>query len=199
MTGSVVNLAGSGIIVPDPIVVDTNVIAEYLLASYFVPSQLTQWAQQSFLYLTANQSTGIVTPTAFTELIHVAIRVKYRQEVGHMSPHDRSTRYRFPIRSWQDLYKQDKTILQSFQSDLQNLRALCVANGLLFIGPEDFGPVPSGRSHDDEVVRFVGTYGLDSNDAAILLEAQRCGVTDIVSFDADLRQANSDFTIYTWI
>lgn len=50
-----------------------------------------------------------------------------------------------------------------------------------------------------ELVHLVGKYGLDSNDAVILMEAQRCGVADIVTVDRDLLRAPADFTIYTWL
>jgi predicted nucleic acid-binding protein len=50
-----------------------------------------------------------------------------------------------------------------------------------------------------ELVEFVGAYGLDSSDAAILVEARRYGLTDIVTLDADMQRAQADFTIYTWL
>jgi hypothetical protein len=74
-----------------------------------------------------------------------------------------------------------------------------IANRLLFVSPDELGPIGSGRRHDEELVRFVGAYGLDSSDAAILMEAQQLGLTDIISLDADMQRAQSDFTIHTWI
>ena len=74
-----------------------------------------------------------------------------------------------------------------------------IANGLLLVAPDGLGPIPSGRAYDEELVHLVGTYGLDSGDAVILMEAQRYGVTDIVTLDKDLRRAQADFTVYTWL
>lgn len=74
-----------------------------------------------------------------------------------------------------------------------------IANGLLFAAPEDLGPIPSGRSYDEELIDLVGAYGLDSNDASILLEARQLGLADIITLDADMQRARRDFDIYTWL
>ncbi len=89
--------------------------------------------------------------------------------------------------------------MQSFGPDLENVRQLFVANSLLFILPEHLGPIASGRRFDDELVHLVHTYGLDSNDALILMEAQRFGVSDIATLDADMRRASTNFNLYTWL
>ena len=68
----------------------------------------------------------------------------------------------------------------------------------MLIFPGDLGPLASGRHHDAELDYFGGTYGLDPNDAAILMEVQQIGVNDIVSLDVDMQQAQRNFTIYTW-
>ena len=70
---------------------------------------------------------------------------------------------------------------------------------MLVLAPDELGPSSSGQAFDEELVHFVGTFGLDANDAAILLEAERHGLTDIVTLDADLQRAQRDFTIYTWL
>jgi hypothetical protein len=100
---------------------------------------------------------------------------------------------------WLTLYKQDETILQAFLPDLERLRQLLIANGLLFLSPDELGPIVSGRSYDEELLNLVGTYGLDSGDAVILMEAQRYGVTDVITLDADFQRARADFTIHTWL
>ena len=69
MPGSIVDLSLPGSSVPDPIVVDTNIIAEYLLASFFVSTVFALRASQFFNDLIANNGTGVVTPKAFTEFV----------------------------------------------------------------------------------------------------------------------------------
>jgi predicted nucleic acid-binding protein len=204
MPGSVVDLSVAGSGFPDPIVVDTNLIVEHLVVPYIpiLPaSPVTVNAQRAgafFRALIAGNGTGIVTPMAFAEFVHAAVKIKYRQERLRIGPGSQN-RYGRPISDWLALYKQDAAILQTFLPDLEQLRRLLIANGLLFIAPEDLGPIASGRNHDEELVHLVGTYGLDSSDALILMEAQRYGVTDIVSLDADLQRARADFNIYTWL
>ena len=204
MPGSVVDLSALGAKVPSPIVVDTNLIVEWLVVPMLgvAPSSPTvagtQHASQFFSELSASRGTGIVTPTVFTELVHVAIEFRYKQELSRINAMARQGNGP-RIKSWRRLYKQDASILQAFQGDLQRLRSLLVASGLLFLEQSGLGPIPSGREYDEELVHLVGTYGLDSNDAAILMEARRSGVTAIVSLDADMRRARADFDIYTWL
>jgi len=50
-----------------------------------------------------------------------------------------------------------------------------------------------------ELIRLVGRYGLDTNDALILMEASRLGISAIVTMDRDMRRALPDFDIYTWV
>jgi predicted nucleic acid-binding protein len=130
--------------------------------------------------------------------VHVAVRSKYKQERSRLRATLQRT-YKRPIDSWLDLYKQDEAILQAFLTDLEQLRLRLIASGLLFVPPEGLGPIASGRSYDAELVHLVGTYGLDSNDALMLMEAQRIGVHDIVTLDADMRRAQADFNIYMWL
>lgn len=198
MPGRVVDLSVPDAQFPDPIVVDTNLIVERLLVPLLgSPRQQTAVnatrAARFFHELNLNNGTGIVTPTIFKEFVHAAIRFKYRQEQLNMRAAGQQ-----PPGLWQELYKQDATILQGFASDLEQLRQLISANGLLFLPPEQLGPIASGRSHDEELVHLAGRYGLDSNDASILLEALRYGYTDLITLDTDMQRAQSDFTIYTW-
>lgn len=205
MPGSVVNLSVPGYQLPDLIAVDTNLIVERLIVSFpsvtSIPPRTIVNAQrtnQFFQDLIASNGTGIVTPTAFNEFIHVAIKLEYDKQRLLLSPSTRQM-YSRPIKNWHDLYKQDPTILRAFQSDLTRLRRFFTANGLLFVMPNELGSIASGRTYDEELIYLVGTYGLDSNDAVILMEAQRYRVPDVISLDADLQRAQADFNIYSWL
>ena len=72
-------------------------------------------------------------------------------------------------------------------------------NNLLFLQPDDIGPIPSGRALDDELVRTMERYELDSSDAAILIEAARAGVFSIATADPGLHRAQLDFDVYAWL
>jgi predicted nucleic acid-binding protein len=188
--------------IPELVIVDTNIIVERLLASYPVPASMNSTrAITLFRHLSANNGVGLVTPVAFIELIHVAIRTRYEQAIpSHLGVlataygSRPNKKYR-----WIDLFKLDATILQRSGPYLEQLRQLLVANNLLFVGPEDLGAIPSGKPFDEEIVSMAGQYGLDTSDAAILLDARRLGILDIVTLDADLRRAQADFNIFAWI
>lgn len=204
MPGSIVDLAQPGRQLPTVVVVDTSLLVERLLASYFddlppspvvVNAERTRWFFQT---LTGVGGVGLVTPTAFAEFVHAAIRSRYKAERQRLGPAI-VQRFGRPAADWLALYKLDQAILHDFLPELQELSRRLIANGLLIVAPDDFRPLAAGRSHHEELVRIVARYGLDSGDASILLEAQRVGVTDIVTLDADLRRAQADFTIYTWL
>lgn len=204
MGGRVIDLNVPGVSLPARMVVDANLVAEYLVAPVAPPDATAprsinaRRADRFFTALAAGNGLGIGTPTVFAEFVHVAVKTHYNQQRLRLGSSATAV-YGRRVASWLDLYKLDPTILRAFRPELEQLQQLLTASGLLFLGPEDLGPIASGRSHDEELVRFVGTYGLDSNDAAILLEARRSGVTDIVTLDADLRRAEADFTIHTWL
>ncbi len=204
MPGSVVDLSGTNLHVPDVIMVDTSILVERLLASFpdgVLPSTVAVNAERArwfFRTLASSGGIGLVTPTVFTEFIHAAIKARYKYERRRLGATALQT-YGRPINDWLALYKLDPTILQTYLPVMMQFRLWLTLNGLLILGPEDLTPLDSGRTHGEELVRLVGRYGLDSGDAAILLEARRVNVTDIVTLDADLRRAQSDFTIYTWL
>jgi len=188
--GNVIDLSIPGARIPDPIIVDANLIVEFLVAPLIEGRALPRTAKnarradQFFSELHARNGTGLVTPTVFNEVIHVAIKFTYKQvwfevRTGILDE------YRRPIRDLTDFYKVDASILRNFEGDLTRLRLRLVANGLLLVAPEGLGAIASGRTYDDELVHLICPYGLASNDALMLLEARRLGVYDVVSLDAD--------------
>jgi predicted nucleic acid-binding protein len=198
--GSTIDLSVPGTMPPSLAVIDTNVIVARLLASYTGQDPHGPLrAARFFRSLIANDGIGIVTPTAFGEIVHVAIRVRYEQELNvqqsSLAAHygQRSRYY------WHHLYKIDPTILQRSGPVLEGLRRRFQANNLLILAHEDLAPITTGRSFDAEVIARVTRYGLDAGDSTILLEAERAGVVDVVTLDPDLRRAQADFNIYTWL
>ena len=47
--------------------------------------------------------------------------------------------------------------------------------------------------------RIRSSYGIDTNEALILMEASRLGVRSIVTMDGELLRARADFDILTWL
>jgi hypothetical protein len=82
---------------------------------------------------------------------------------------------------------------------LEQLRQRLASHNVVIAGPDRLGPIPSGLAYDQELVRLVGRYGLDTSGAAILLEAQRLGISALVTLDPDMQRAQADFDVYTWL
>jgi len=198
--GSVVDLSTPSRQIPDLMVVDTNLIIAHLLAHLHSPLPRTA-ARASYVFQTLQTINGIglVTSSTLNEVVHFAIKAKYRLEV---QSHLANLVAAYPNRSrfdWIDLYKIDPGILRRFGPDLEKLRQHLVENNLLFLQPEDWSPVPVGATRDSELVRVIGRYGLDSSDASLLLEAQQAGVFSVVTLDPDLTRSAADFDVYTWL
>lgn len=204
MPGNVVDLSVGRPRFPDIVVVDTNPIVEYVLVPSIgerTPAPVaiaSEPASAFFEAVYAHNGTGIVAPTTLVEFVHTAVRDRCKQERLRLRSKGRPSGER-PIGDWLALSKQDETVLRAFLPHLEQPRRLSIANGLLLVAPDCLGPIPSGRACDEEPVRHLGTYGLDSGDAVILMEARRYGVADIVALDKDLRRARADFTVFTWL
>ncbi|MGH2562555.1 MAG: hypothetical protein ACRDJH_26140 [Thermomicrobiales bacterium] len=199
MSGSLIDLASPNIPVPNPVIIDTNVVVAGMLAPEAQPDPAQALrANMFFSDLVARNRRAILTPTAYSELLHVSIRMRYQQEL-RLNRHAILVRYGTRISSWTELFKHDPTIAQQHAADLNQLRRRLVATNMVVAGTNDLGPIRSGFPYDVEFVRLIGRYGLDTSDAAILMEANCLGVYDIVTMDDDPRRAQLDFNIYTWM
>jgi predicted nucleic acid-binding protein len=198
--GSGVDLTVPGSQIPDLLIIDTNLIIAHLLSNVHTPHPMTA-ARSAFLFrgLQASNGVGLITSSSLTEVMHFAIKAKYRLEIrNHLA--DLAAAY--PNRSrfdWIDLYKIEPGILRRLGPDLEQLRQHLIANNLLFLQPEDWSPLAAGRSRDAELVRLIERYGLDSNDAALLLDAKQAGVLSVATLDPDLTRSAADFDVYTWL
>ncbi len=145
MPGSVIDLSISGSSIPDPVVVDTNLLVERLIVPFLgllpaSPTLEAARADQFFVKLDQSNATGLITPTVFNEFVHVAIKFRYRQELLHRGENPNT---------WTRLYKQDPSILHAFGPQLDHLRRLIIANDLLLVTPEDLGPARSVLRFDE--------------------------------------------------
>ncbi|MBA2277795.1 MAG: hypothetical protein H0W06_08525 [Chloroflexia bacterium] len=200
MTGRVVDLITPNILLPSPFVVDSNVVIARMLASH--QSQLPHNIARAAAFFDSLQTTGqqaLLTPTAYSEVIHAAIKAIYqRARASHRS--ELTAHYgRHGGFSWLDLHKLDPTILQAQADVLEEWRRQLVAANIALVDRSDLGPIPSGQRYDRELLDLVVRYGLDTSDATILMEATRIGVHSLVSFDRDMRRAVANFDIYTWL
>lgn len=200
MTGRLVDLSEPGEPFPDTIVLDSNVVVTWM--EQFHSRRQRRELFQAIAFFRRMRQAGrqaILTPTAYGEVIHAAIKVMYVRE--RVSQRAALTAHygRLGGFSWLNLYKIDPTILQAQADVLEEWRERLLAGSIVLLDPSDLGPIPSGQRYDRELLDLVVRYGLDTSDATILLEAMRIGVHSLVSFDRDMQRAVADFDIYTWL
>lgn len=183
---------------PDRIVLDANVMIECVVGA-FQPSRSKQGDQalQFLRELDESGITAIAPPTAYSEFIHTMIRFRYERELRERRD-EISTRYGTRISSWTALYKRDGSILRHHVLELERMRAALAANRINVVSPNELAPLAVDQQFDQELIRMIGRYGLDTSDCLILMEAARLGVRSVVTMDRDLLRAQSDFDIYTW-
>jgi predicted nucleic acid-binding protein len=188
MAGNLFDLNDATVLLPDLFIVDTNILIDRFLTQISNAPQ-SQYAANLFQRLRTESKTGLVTPTIVNEFLHHAIGLYVKQWMVKQGARG----------SWTIFYKNNPTISQRFQTRLEQLVALISANNILFLTPNDISLMTQGASYTDRVIELCCFYGLDTNDAVILLEAERIGVDGIVSMDRDLRNSIADFNIYTWV
>ena len=200
MAGRVIDLSQEDITWPDPIIVDSNlVIANF---QHFFPSQDHHFVDRAttfFRRLLTNGQQGVLTPTAYGEVLHIAVKKVYEQ-IYRGNRDTLRQQYGVQIDGWQDLYKSDPTPLRELAQNLYELRKSILAYNVVIIEPDDLGisPRSSSEQSTDRLIQRMVRYGLDSSDAMITLEASRLGIEAIVSMDRDMLRAVVDFDIYIW-
>ncbi len=199
MPGSLIDLGQSTLNLPAQIVVDSSLVVPRLRAAQRALTPITAaHARRFFRLLSETPSVGLVPPTAFGEVVHFALKMHFRDllpahrsELMERRPGTRGF-------DWLDLYKLRPDLINQLRPELERLPPLLRANGLAVLQPLDLDPLPLGRLWEEELMRLIVRYQLDTSDAAILLEAQRAGVSAIATLDADLRRAARDFDVYSW-
>lgn len=205
MAGSLIDLSRHDSSLPSRLVIDSSTIIDWLIlatgsAAASVPPALAQQQTARFVMrLVSQRVSGLVTPTSLAEILHFVVKSRFRAEIPNYQA-DLRTRYPGVRRhNWEHLFKTRSDLLAGFVPGLDQTRRLMGVNNLFVLQPDDLGPIPSGRTLDDELVRTMARYELDSNDAAILIDARRAGIAAVASSDADFRRARLDFDVYTWL
>lgn len=207
MPGRLVDLLTTTVELPDFMVVDSNIVIDWVRASaphpLNVPLLTPTTAQLRAIRLVdglqQRGGLGLVTSVSANEVFHFLLKTAYQQAVPRYGA-DLAARFPNVRRyEWLHLYKTRSDLLKQFVEELERARRWMRTNGLLVIQPNDLAPIASGRTLDEELLGAVERYELDTSDAAILVEARRAGVTSIASADPDLRRAQLDFDVYTWL
>lgn len=205
MSGSLVDLSSPGMVLPSRLIVDSSIVIDWLVttsrltAAATPPTPKQHRAGRLVATFPTDRTLGLITPTSAAEVFHFVVKSRYRGELPNYRA-DLSSRFPTVHRhGWEHLYKTRSDLIRQFAPGLDRIRQLMDANGLVFLQPEDLGSIPSGRTLDDELVRTMERYELDSSDAAILIEARRAGMVAIATADSDWRRAQIDFDVYTWL
>ncbi len=205
MAGRLIDLSRLDPPLPSRLVIDSSTVIDWLIlatrsAAASAPAAPAQQRAARFVArLVSQRVSGLVTTTSLTEILHFVVKSRFRAELPNFQA---DLRARYPdVRrhSWGHLFKARSDLLAEFIPGLDQTRQLMSVNHLFVLQPSDLEDIPSGRALDDELVRTMARYELDSSDAAILLEARRAGVTAVASSDADFQRARLDFDVYTWL
>ncbi|MGH2562620.1 MAG: hypothetical protein ACRDJH_26475 [Thermomicrobiales bacterium] len=200
MPGSLFDLEQPTLKLPARIVVDSSLIVPRLSAAQSTLTPITAaHARRFFRLLRETPSVGLVPPTVFGEVVHFTLKTHFQDLLPAYRSELRERRPRKRGADWLDLYKLRPDLIGQLRPELERLPSLLRANGLAILQPLDLAPLPLGRFWEGELTRLVVRYHLDTNDTAILLEAQRAGITSIATLDADLRRSARDFDVYTWL
>jgi predicted nucleic acid-binding protein len=200
MAGRIIDLRNSGSALSGPVILDSNVVADRLLASFgFRQSRDVSRAHQFFHHLRQSNVPAILTPTAYSEFIHIVIKAVYKEaRAAHQST--LSAHFgRTGGFSWVDLYKIEPSILKENSGMLRALRERLLAENVVLLDPADLIASSAMDHYTIALPELVLRFGLDTSDATILFEAQRIGIYAIATFDRDMRRAAADFDIYTWL
>ena len=199
MAGRIIDLVGAGLRLPDAVLLDTSVVIPRFLPKLRTPGPnlvLSQARVRALLAdIAAQGAIAFVASTTFAELAHLVLRLRYDED-RFVYPNPATGR---PFPSWKQLYKQRPGLARSYAASIEALRLALAAADILVLQANDLGPIASGRRFEQELIRLVRRYRLDSADVAILLEARRAGITTVVSEDPDWRRVASDFDVYTWL
>lgn len=202
MANRLIDLADLTITLPDRLVLDSNVVIDWLLALAHTTSEPLlpqhQRAHELVSRMHRQGSTGLITGTSLNEIFHFIVKSAFRAALPH---HLAALREHFPtVRrpTWNQLYKTHPSLFRQIVPDLEQIRRLMANNDLLILQPVEVSRITSGRSLEEELLWAMGRYELDSSDAAIVIEAQRAGIRSLVTSDRDLWRARSDLDIYTW-
>lgn len=177
---------------PERLGLDTNVLVTLLIQPKVVSAEQLR-VRAFFATMRTQQAVGAITSTTLHEFVHAAIRASY---LADLSSHSSAIGGK---RSWELLYKARPDLLRSYEARLRQLVATFPRLGIAVPQPNDLAPLPAGRRIEDLLIETVVQHQLLSNDAAILVELRRAGITSIASEDLDLRRGAPDFDVYTWL
>lgn len=140
-----------------------------------------------------NDGDGIVVPTVFRELVHLAIRARF---IRYLATYADSIGGK---KGWELLFKARPDLLRQYAPMLLRLPTVLSSMRMTILQLTDMEPLAANERFETDLLAAVLKYQLSSSDASILNELRRAGIDSIVTEDPDLRRAAGDFNVYTWL
>ena len=123
------------------------------------------------------------------ECYHVILSRSLRRSWESMAPENRRP-------NWLAAYKRQPELIAAGFDNLTRFDDILAAIPLTPAQPNDLLVTPDMQSFEDRMRHFITAYYLLPQDALILAEAERLGVTAIATLDSDWRRV-AEFDIYT--
>ncbi|MCD4670610.1 MAG: PIN domain-containing protein [Actinomycetia bacterium] len=122
------------------------------------------------------------------ECYHVILSRSLRRSWESMAPENRRP-------NWLAAYKRQPELIAAGFDNLTRFDDILAAIPLTPAQPNDLLVTPDMQSFEDRMRHFITAYYLLPQDALILAEAERLGVTAIATLDSDWRRV-AEFDIY---
>ncbi len=123
------------------------------------------------------------------ECYHIILSRSLRRSWEGLASHSRRP-------NWLVAYKHQPALLAAGFADMASFDEILAAIPLTPAEPGDLAALPSKSSLEERTRHFITTYYLLPQDALILAEAERLGVTAVATLDSDWRRV-AEFDIYT--
>lgn len=98
--------------------------------------------------------------------------------------------------NWLALYKRHPAMLKTGLVEIERFDTLLATYPITLAQPHDLVHGPPTSALDERLRHFITTYHLLPQDALILAEAERLGVSAVATLDSDWRRV-AEFDIYT--
>ncbi len=135
------------------------------------------------------QTAAWLLPSVLQECYHVILSRGIRRAWEAMPPATRPS-------NWLAAYKHQPELLAAGFANLKSFDEILAAIPITPAQPRDFDTVPVAQTLEERMRHFITAHYLLPQDALILAEAERLGVTAVVTLDSDWRRV-TEFDIYT--
>ena len=137
MSRSVIDLAQAGVVLPDRIAVDANVlVTRFIAPSAVTPAYVARRVRVRafFKEMRTQRTAGLVPVTAFAEFIHVAIKVRYKADLQQFASAVGGRK------SWEMLFKARPDLLEGYARDFGSFLRGFASVGVAVLQPDDVAP-----------------------------------------------------------